>query len=560
MLSQLKVQNFAIIDNLTVNFENGFTTLTGETGAGKSLIIDAIGLLFGDRSSSMMIRTGEVKATVEGIFENVSEYTKQILDNLQIELLESDVVVIKREISSTGKNLIRVNGEIITLTQLEMLASTLGDIHTQDETHKLFDQHSYMSFIDDDEVKSLLSEYVILRKNYLTAYKNYQAVLELSKSDKSNLEFWEYQYNELEKANLSVNETTNLESELGYLNNFEHIYNNMSGIKQEFNDNNILEHLYEVISYLDKLRKFQPEFDKDYERINDYYYELEDFESKLSNKLINLDYDESRLNEINERLSFLNTLKNKYNRSIKELISFKLELKEKIESFEQIDDKIAKSKDELLHAFDMVKGKAMEITKARMKASKQLEDSILLTLKDLMLNRVQFKIKFDEYVLDDYMNPQSFKPNGCDNVDILISFNVGEQLKSLAKVASGGEMSRIMLALKVHVLKKLKLSTVIFDEIDSGVSGNVAGKVGEKLKEISQNVQVLAITHLPIVACLADHQYKIYKEYTDTSTSTRVKELCGDERVNELAAMISPNDVTEKSKELAKLMLENNNK
>ena len=558
MLSQLKVQNFAIIDNLIVNFNEGFTTLTGETGAGKSLIIDAIGLLFGDRSSSMMIRTGETKATVEGIFENISKYTKQVIDNLQIELLDRDIVVIKREISTTGKNLIRVNGEIITLTQLELLASTLGDIHTQDETHKLFDQHNYLTFIDDEKVASLLAEYTTLRKNYLSLYKAYQSVLELSRNDNSNLEFWEYQYKELEKANLSVNEVSNLEAELSYLNNFEHIYNNMSGIKQEFNDNNILEHLYEVINYLDKLRKYQPEFDKDYEKLNDYYYELEDFDSKLNNKLINLDYDETRLNEINERLSYLNTLKNKYNRSIKELINFKSELKEKIESFEQIDDKIANAKDELQKAFLLLKAKALEITNERVSAAKVLEESVLSTLHDLMLSKVQFKIVFDKYDLNDALNTQAFKPNGCDAVDILISFNVGEQLKPLSKVASGGEMSRIMLALKVHILKKLKLSTVIFDEIDSGVSGNVAGKVGEKLKEISKNVQVLAITHLPIVACLADHQYKIYKEYTETNTSTRVKELTGEERILEVAEMISPNDVTAKSKELAKLMLENN--
>ncbi len=557
MLSQLKVQNFAIIDNLIVNFNEGFTTLTGETGAGKSLIIDAIGLLFGERSSSMMIRTGENKATVEGIFENVSEYTKQVLDNLQIELLDNDIVVIKREISTTGKNLIRVNGEIITLTQLELLASTLGDIHTQDETHKLFDQHNYLMFIDDEKVTSLLAEYTVLRKNYLSLYKTYQSILELSKNDNSNLEFWEYQYKELEKANLSVSEVSNLEAELSYLNNFEHIYNNMSGIKQEFNDNNILEHLYEIISYLDKLRKYQPEFDKDYEKLNDYYYELEDFESKLNNKLVNLDYDETRLNEINERLSYLNTLKNKYNRSIKELINFKSELKAKIESFEQIDDKIAHAKDELQKAFLLLKAKALEITNERISAAKVLEESVLSTLHDLMLSKVQFKIVFDKYELNDALNTQAFKPNGCDFVDILISFNVGEQLKPLSKVASGGEMSRIMLALKVHILKKLKLSTVIFDEIDSGVSGNVAGKVGEKLKEISKNVQVLAITHLPIVACLADHQYKIYKEYTSTTTSTRIKELTGEERILEVASMISPNDVTDKSKELAKLMLEN---
>lgn len=558
MLSLLKVKNFAIIDNLTVEFTDGFTALTGETGAGKSLIIDAIGLLFGDRSSTMMIRSGESKALVEGIFENVSDNTKNILNELQIELLDGDTVAIKREISNQGKSLIRVNGEIITLNQLDLIASTLGDIHTQTDTHKLFKPQNYLTFIDNEEVASLSLLYNEARKKYLKAIKNYNEINELSILDTTNFEFWQYQYNELEKANLNINEEKNLEEELDYLNNFEYIHKNLLSINELFNDNNILDHLYEIISYTDKLAKIKSDYQKDSEKLNDCYYELEDLSNKFKNTFKSLDFDNVRLDEINERLSYLNSLKNKYKKNIKELIQFKGELKAKIESFEQIDDKILDAKKEIENSFSDLLTKTKDLTNARKKSAKKLEESVLNTLNDLMLSKVQLNISFDEYNVTDPYNSSIFKTNGADNIDILISFNIGEPLRPLSKIASGGEMSRIMLALKVHVLKTLKLSTVIFDEIDSGVSGSVAGKIAEKLKEISKDTQLLAITHLPIVASYSDQHYNIYKEFTENSTSTKIKELSVDERISVLSEMINPNDTTNQAYELAKTMLENN--
>ena len=558
MLSLLKVKNFAIIDNLTVEFTDGFTALTGETGAGKSLIIDAIGLLFGDRSSTMMIRSGESKALVEGIFENVSDNTKNILNELQIELLDGDTVAIKREISNQGKSLIRVNGEIITLNQLDLIASTLGDIHTQTDTHKLFKPQNYLTFIDNEEVVSLSLLYNEARKKYLKAIKNYNEINELSILDTTNFEFWQYQYNELEKANLNINEEKNLEEELDYLNNFEYIHKNLLSINELFNDNNILDHLYEIISYTDKLAKIKSDYQKDSEKLNDCYYELEDLSNKFKNTFKSLDFDNVRLDEINERLSYLNSLKNKYKKNIKELIQFKGELKAKIESFEQIDDKILDAKKEVENSFSDLLTKTKDLTNARKKSAKKLEESVLNTLNDLMLSKVQLNISFDEYNVTDPYNSSIFKTNGADNIDILISFNIGEPLRPLSKIASGGEMSRIMLALKVHVLKTLKLSTVIFDEIDSGVSGSVAGKIAEKLKEISKDTQLLAITHLPIVASYSDQHYNIYKEFTENSTSTKIKELSVDERISVLSEMINPNDTTNQAYELAKTMLENN--
>ena len=558
MLSQLKVKNFAIIDNLTVEFKNGFTTLTGETGAGKSLVIDAIGLLFGNRSSSIMIRNGETKAIVEGIFENISDNTKKILEEFQIELLDDDVVVIKREISNTGKNLIRVNGDIVTLNQLEKIAITLGDIHTQEDTHKLFNQSNYLTFIETEQIKNALDHYNIARKIYLENLKEYQRLNDIALLDGSNLEFWEYQYNELTKAQLNIEEEDELNEELEYLNNFETIFKNMASIKETFEDNNILESLYDILNNLEKLSKFQSVYSDDFNKLNDFYYELEDFELKIKNNFKSLDFDEERLNNINDRLSELKSLKNKYKRNVTELIQFRDELKAKIEDFEMKDDKILACKNNVEKSYIELCDKTVELTNLRKESARKLEKSILNTLKDLMLEKVQLKIVFDDYKLNDPFSSSLFKSTGCDNIDIMITFNVGEPLRSLSKVASGGEMSRVMLALKVHVLKTLKLSTVIFDEIDSGVSGAVADSIGEKLKEISKNTQLLSITHLPIVASYSNNQYHIYKEFDDSSTKTFIKELNFDERVEYLANMINPNDETLKTKELAQSMLEKN--
>lgn len=560
MISELKVVNFAIIDNLTVNFHEGLTALTGETGAGKSLIIDAIGLLLGNRGSNSVIRTGETKAIVEGTFENVSEYTKEVLEDLQIELLDNDIVIIKREIASSGKNLIRVNGEIVTLSQLERLACTLGDIHTQNETHKLFNQQNYLTFIDNEEIKEAHALYLNERSNYFNKLKHYKELIKLSNTDSSNLEFVKYQYNELEKASLSLTEEQSLEEELNYLNNFEMIFKYLSQIDEDFSEHNIVDNLYDSINNVEKLSKFQLEFKGDVEMLNDCYYALEDFISRIKKRLKTLDFDEARLNEINERLSFLNTLKHKYHRTIPELIKFKTELKEKIDSFETIDDKLNLSLSEVQISFNNLKEKALNLTRLRKAQASILKTNVLRTLNDLMLPKVDLDIAFCDYGLSDMMDSTVFKSSGCDDIDILISFNEGEAKKSLSKVASGGEMSRIMLALKVHTLKTLKLSTVIFDEIDSGVSGQTAQKVGEKLKEIAKDVQVLTITHLPIVASFASNQYNIYKIFENGQTFTKIRELSNSERIKVISEMISPGGASSEAIELANQLLTNNQK
>lgn len=556
MLSNLRVKNFAIIDNITIDFEDGFTVLTGETGAGKSLIIDAIGLLFGGRSSTSIVRNGESKAIVEGVFENLSQNTKSILEEIGVELLEDDMVVIKREINLTGKSIVRVNGEIVTLSQLELLASTLGDIHTQDDTKKLFQPENYLTFIDNDETNETLSKYRSLKQIYMQNLKEYKTLVSSQQDIDKNYEFWVYQFNELEKANLKVDEVESLEEELDFLNNYEVIYKLLLEAKETLKGQDISGSLYNVVKILEKLSKINNKYNKLYELLNDAYYNVEDIETTIKDDFNHLEFDDDRLNQINERLSQLNGYMRKYKTDIVGLIKYKEELKEKIDNIDNIDVYINDAKDKVEKSFINLKTICKSLTTLRKENARKLEHNIKDTLNDLLLNKVQISIKFNDYELNDSLNSNLFQEEGCDLIDILVSFNVGEPLKPLSKVASGGEMSRVMLALKVNMLDNLNLSTMIFDEIDSGVSGEVAAGVASKMKEISKRTQVLAITHLPIVASFASNQMLITKNVINDRTITDIKLLDYDERVDVIAKMLSPNDTTNKSRELAISLLE----
>lgn len=555
MLSNLRVQNFAIIDNINIEFSNGFTVLTGETGAGKSLIIDAIGLLFGDRSSTSVVRNGETKAVVEGVFEKLSENTVKVLEEIGVELLDDDMLIIKREINASGKSIIRVNGEIVTLTQLEKLALTLGDIHTQDDTKKLFLPENYKSFIDNNESLEILSKYRDLRLIYLQNLKKYKGLVNSQKEIDTNSEFWAYQYNELEKADLKIGELDDLEQELNFLNNYENIFKLLLEIKETLSDNDVSGSLYNVLGSLEKLKKVNDKYNKQYELLNDAYYNIEDLESSIKDDFNHLEFDEERLNIINERISYLNGLMRKYHLDIIGLIKMKEDLKEKINNVDNIDILIEDAKKDVQRSYENLSLVARTLTQVRTTNANHLISNIKNTLKDLLLDKVQIEIKFFEYQLDDCFNSSIFLEDGCDEIDILVSFNIGESLKPLSKVASGGEMSRVMLALKVNMLNNLHLSTMIFDEIDSGVSGEAAAGVASKMKEISKFTQVLSITHLPIVASYADNQMLISKDVVNDRTVTNINLLSYDERVDVIAKMLSPNDTTNKSKELAMSLL-----
>lgn len=539
MLASLTVQNFAIIDNINIDFHKGFTVLTGETGAGKSLIIDAIGLLFGNRASSSMIRLGASKAIVEGVFTDCGKKVMNIIEEYGLDTLDDGMIVVKREINDNGKSIIRINGSVVTLGQLSEVAYHLADIHTQLDTKKLFDVNNYVHFIDNIESLSILNSYQIALQNYKAALKNYENKVAKLKEDAENLDYLKYQLQELDNASLTENELENIEQEISELNNYENTYKYLTDIKTLFSSNNIVEAIYNIKHILSKLKEYSDSYQINYETSENLYYELQALEEELLAKNNNLEFDEARLEFLNARYAFIKELMRKHHMSFVELLNYHSELKMRIDNFEKNDIILQDYLKVVNETYHILKEVTIKLTNKRKENALIVKKNILNTLKSLYLEKVNLDIKFNEYIFKDELTDNIFKHDGADIVSFYISFNVGEPLKELSKVASGGEMSRVMLAFKVHLLNNLELSTIIFDEIDTGVSGVVAKSMADKLKIISKNTQVLSITHLPIVAAAADNHLYINKGVKNGRTYTTIKELTYDERVEELAKMIS---------------------
>lgn len=560
MLCSLHVKNFAIIDDVNIDFRSGMTVLTGETGAGKSLIIDATHLLLGARLNGKIVRTGASKAIIEGVFEGYNSNVKELLEEYGIDELDENELIIRREINELSKSTARINGMIVSLSQLEKIGNNLVDIHTQTDTKKLFDSHNYLDFIDNDECLETLKVYQSKRKVYLDYLKAYRDFENKARSGQQQLEFLKYQYQELANAKLTLEEENNLNEELDYLNNFENISQNLSYIKSDFSDNNINDSLYNIMNYLNKLSSYDSKYQEIANRLENVYYESLDIEKTIDEDLENLDFDNERFDDINLRLQYLNDLKRKYHLDIEGLIKLKDKLEKELEINDNYDVYEADLKAELSRSYTELVDVSKKLSSLRMKQSNMLKTEVTKTLKELMLQRVNFEIEFKNIEYLGMFHDELFKPFGVDNVDFLISFNAGQPLEPLAKVASGGEMSRIMLALKVYLIKELKLSTIIFDEIDSGISRNVAFVVGQKMQDISRNCQVFAITHLPIVATFANQHLFIEKVVTDDDmTRVIVKELSEEERIKEIAIMLSPNSTDYSTVyTIAKEMLERN--
>lgn len=554
MLTNLHIQNFAIIDAIDIDFKKGLTVITGETGAGKSLIIDAISLLIGSRSSSTVVRSDASKAIIEGTFEGLNDEIYQTLNELDIDTFD-DTIVLRRDIYANGKSVFRINGVSVSLNDIVKVSLNLVDIHIQNDNLRLFNPKNYLSFIDDSIIIDLVKDYQKCLNEYLLKLKKYQNLINKKEEITNNIDYLSFQLEELKKANLKVGEVENLEEELKYLNNYEVIYQNLHNIKEIIKDNNIRENLYLILDYLKKLKQLSPNYLETFETIENAYYNLEDLENTVSSDLNHLEFDENRLNEINVRLNDLNRLMRKYHRNIDELISFRDDLAKEIDNVENFDVYLVDLEKEIKILFIDLKNKAIEISNKRKISAANLKEDILITLKDLLLDKVQLEFKFEQNEFNDHFDSSVFTKTGIDNVDILISFNPGEMLKSLSKTASGGEMSRVMLAIKKHLFVNKGLSTVIFDEIDTGVSGLAANGVAKKLSEMSKSMQVFSITHLPIVASFADQHLFVSKDVIDGKTLTKVEELSFDERINVLAEMISPSDETGKAKEVAKSMI-----
>ena len=548
MLVNLNVKNFAIIDNINVTFKDGMTVLTGETGAGKSLIIDAIGLLFGKRASMDMIRSGEDKATIEGAFSDYDSQITKILDEIGIDYQDEAYLTIKREIYASGKSVCKINNQTCNLSQLAEISEFIGDIHCQEDTIGLINPKNYLRFLNNNDIVKLLDEYAKSYNEYKANLASYKELLKKNEESKAKEDFLKYNLKEYSRAKLDINEEIDLKQEASNMANYEKMVSDVKEINDVYNSDS-LSSLYQVIKSLDRLAKYDEAYLELKKNFEEAYYNLEAIFEDDKLRLSNFEYDEDRLDQINNRLLVYSDFKRKYKKDIPELIEYFEGIKKELDFIENYDVYLEDAKKKLDLSLTNTYNLGLKLHDARSKVAKLLEEDVKNNLVDLQLKNALFEIRFNEISKDNLYK------DGLDQIDFLVTFNKGEPLKPLSKVASGGELSRFMLAIKTSLGKSLPLQTKIFDEIDHGVSGLVAFAIGQKIASISKNSQVLCITHLPQVASIANHQLNISKYVDGNRTYSVVKELSEEERIIEIAKMVSNGNVTNASIETAKELL-----
>ncbi|MCM1130540.1 MAG: DNA repair protein RecN [Roseburia sp.] len=557
MLKSLSVRNFAIIEDIHIDFKEGMTVLTGETGAGKSLIIDTISLLLGQRADNDMIRYGEKKATIMGVFSYKNAELDGLLTRFSIPK-ESELTII-REIQDNGKNSIKLNEVSISLTMLKQISNFLADIHIQNDTFKLLNQDSYLSLIcpnQDASYDKIVSNYMIAYSKYLDAYHKYEHVVKGQRESQDRLEYMVYEQAELKNLGLVPHIDETLASEISKLENYDKIFSNLNEAYTNLENNYFsIDSIFEAANHLKKISDLDPSYQEAYEKALDCYYILDEIKGNLSTQIGRLDFDQEELNAKIEQLNTIEKAKSKYKKSVEELSDYLNQITLQIDMVNNYEDVLKQAKDEVIFTHKNLVDKAVKLSSYRKKIAKELETAILKECHDLDLEDTRFEIYFSDVSLADPFQAGVFMENGIDSIDFMISFNRGEPLKSLHKVASGGEMSRIMLAFKSFFARKSNLSLMVFDEIDTGVSGAIAKKIALKMQAISTYNQVLCITHLPQVAAMGDSHIHIYKEIVQDRTTTRYKYLTFDERVEEVALMLSGDKLSLYALEAAKAML-----
>ncbi|MCI7222318.1 MAG: DNA repair protein RecN [Erysipelotrichaceae bacterium] len=536
MLRSLYIKNFILVDELSVDFNSGFNVFTGETGAGKSIIINAISLLSNKRSSVSYIQNNKDKAIIEAIFD-LNDNMKKVMDDNGID--HDEELILTREIKRDGKNTYRINHRIVTGNIVETIMQNTIDIHSQHDTQYLLNKNKHIELLD----KYLNSDLCDIVKDKYQIYHKLQKELDDTLNTRFNqedLDYFRYCIDEINNASLSVEEEDDLKKqEKNYL-QVKNNLNKYEAIKQLY-DESIYADLYEIC-------KLSKGFEKDniYESLDNARIQIDDAIEQLDNFVKDFYVDEQTINTIQERLFEINKLKHKYGNSIEKILAYKQELEEKVAAFDHRQEYIEKMQKDVDIAYEDYLQSANKLHDIRVKKALELEKEVVKNLKDLMLNNAQFKVSIAK---------DKASSKGIDNVEFMVSMNPGEQLKPLQKVASGGELSRLMLGLKVIFAKLANVETIIFDEIDTGVSGKVASAIGNKMHDISKDIQLFAITHLALVACQADHHYKVVKEVKDNNTYTNLLCLDNDKRIEEIALMASGN-IDDKAMILAKELLQ----
>lgn len=554
MLVQLNIKNFALIEEISIDLGEGFNILSGETGAGKSILIDAIDYVLGGKFSKDLIRTGESRTRVEAIFDIKDSKLFDVLNELEIEF--DDTLIISRETLLSGKSIIKVNGKSLIVNQLRRIREKLLDIHGQHQNQSLLQKSSHVNYLDSyigEKIENELDKFLILREELLKTREKIKNINGNKDRDKL-VDYIKFQIEDIEKGKLKIGEEEDLKEEYNMLSNAEKItlaisnsYNFLNGMESS----SVLDSLSKVISELTSVEEHLLKIKEKREVIEEAFYNIEEASRELRDMSDDIQYDEEELARINERLFTINSYKKKYGGSVELVISNYNDLKKQYEELVHAEEIIKELEEKEKEIFAKMKKVGEKISSIRKSYSKELEDKILSELSYVGLDKSRMNILIE---------PQDdFNEKGFNDVTFMISTNPGEPLKSLEKVLSGGELSRIMLALKCVFADKDDIPTLIFDEIDTGISGQVGQRVGEKMYQVSKNHQVLCITHLPQIAILSDHHYFVSKEVKNEKTFTKIRLLSIDEKIYQVATMLGGDSVTNATLENVREMFENSN-
>lgn len=529
MISTINIKNIGIINNLSIDLNQGFNVLTGETGAGKTLIIDSLGIISGGRFSKEMIRKGEDYSYIEAcIYMPESE------------LAIDGNIIVSREIYANGRNSCKINGRLVTVSELKEFMKNVIDIHGQNDNQTLLDKSSHIGYLDSfigNEIMQIKTEYRKLFQKYNEIKQELKNNYGDDKQKQRKLDLLQYQLNEIKQASLKEGEDEKLEEQRKIILNSEKISENLN-IADNVLSNETIDSINTAIRALEKIENIDEQYSKKLSELKNVYYDIQEISRDISAIKEEVYFDDEERNQIEERLDAIFSLKRKYGNSISEILNYKEELEEEIYEIENLDEINNKLKKELKEIQNKMQELSEKMNKIRTIKAKELSEKINTELQDLEMKNAKFNAKVELDIENE------FNKNGLDKVEFLIATNTGEEEKPLIKIASGGEMSRIMLGIKSVLADVDKVPVLIFDEIDTGISGKAAKAVSSKIKNIAQKHQVLCVTHLASIAAKGDYNYYISKEVSDNKTSTKIKLLTEQETIEEIARIAS-GDVTD---------------
>jgi len=539
MLQSLKIQNYALIDEIRIGFYPGFLTITGETGAGKSILIGALSLILGNRADTSVLKDETRKCVVEATFYITNPRIKAIFDKHDLDYDEE--TIIRREISSKGKSRAFVNDTPVNIKMLKELGDQLVDIHSQHQNLILKDNVFQLDVVDSYARNGeMLNDYYSKYREYKNIQKQYRELKEKSEQASADYDYYRFQFDQLEKTGLREGEQEELENELETLNHSEEIKYNLSNASYLLNneESSVISQVREAGDNLRKIVDYYSKVKEISGRMESIYIELQDLSNEIEMLNENVEHDPDRVEYIRQRLDDIYSLEHKHRVSTeKELIDIKEDLGKKLEEIDNYDFHLEELEKQLESKRKELSAAAKQLSESRKKNIPAIEEKITSMLKELGIPNASFKIQRTDLA--------EFNEYGLDHVKFLFSANKNVELEDIAKVASGGELSRLMLSLKSTIAETKALPTIIFDEIDSGTSGDIADKMGTIMKEMSGNMQILNITHLPQIASKGDYHYMVYKYDDNESTHTYIKQLQGDERIKEIAKMLSGEELTD---------------